>query len=513
MAVLVPPTITQVPVGVTVFETFSASMSIKATGSPTLKYQWEKVLVPGIPATATDPEVPAVTELVVGKTSATLAFAKVKLNDAGTYRCVVKNDVGTAISFDALLSVSQIQPAIITQFLPTQGKAASFVRLRGNNLQHVVSAKFGALAAGLTLISDTEILLKVPAGPRGPVKIFLTSKGTAGTKESTLSFNRVVDIEPNDFFEDAMILSGTSTSYMGNNTDFTRTEYSPWTYTVATAWFSWQAPASGTYRWIVNGNFDTEITIYRNNPFNGFDSSTYVATSSYLGGSNEMITGTFAKGEHIMVSVNGNAQLPSVPAEGYFTLTLQALSLTMPTPESVDQEQEMEAAAVAGTSSGETSLGGNADAQQGEVVLSGLTDADASVSPLIITAFNMRLETVDQASDTFGWTIYDVDGLPLAGLLVDSADGALYETSADGSRRSLGQTLVSGSYHRFEVSVNQETSTWSASMDGVDIVTDALLPGTASFSEVCPVWHPSKDGSPHASMFFSDLRILKAPGR
>ncbi|MCB2378412.1 PQQ-dependent sugar dehydrogenase [Hymenobacter sp. BT635] len=99
------PVITGQPANVSVAPGQAASFRVTATGTTPLSYQWQKNGVN-----------------ITGATSATYTLASVAAADAGQYRAVVTNAVGTATSTAATLTVTTPNTAPTAQILtPTEG--------------------------------------------------------------------------------------------------------------------------------------------------------------------------------------------------------------------------------------------------------------------------------------------------------------------------------------------------------------------------------------------------------
>jgi hypothetical protein len=88
LSVNVPVTITKQPVGAAVLNLAPVRLSVTATGTAPLSYQWRKDSV-----------------AIVGGTGATLALDAAQLSDAGSYDVQVRNAVGEVLSAAAVLSV------------------------------------------------------------------------------------------------------------------------------------------------------------------------------------------------------------------------------------------------------------------------------------------------------------------------------------------------------------------------------------------------------------------------
>jgi hypothetical protein len=98
----VAPTITTQPTGSSVLVGANATMTVAASGTATLWYEWYKNSV-------------ATGNLVSGQTTATLSLSNVQVTDAGNYICVVHNEYGFAQSTPATLTVtSPNSPPTIT---------------------------------------------------------------------------------------------------------------------------------------------------------------------------------------------------------------------------------------------------------------------------------------------------------------------------------------------------------------------------------------------------------------
>lgn len=97
ITVQVPPAITTQPSNVTVVAGSSASLSVQASGTAPLSYQWLKAGVP-----------------ISGATSATYSIASATSADAGSYTVTVTNVAGNVTSSAATITV-RVPPSITTQ--------------------------------------------------------------------------------------------------------------------------------------------------------------------------------------------------------------------------------------------------------------------------------------------------------------------------------------------------------------------------------------------------------------
>jgi len=93
LTVRIPPAIGNQPASLVVTQGQSATFSVTATGDPTLSYQW-RFGMPGV----TGGDLP-------GGTNSTLTVTNAQSTNAGNYRVIVSNSVGTTNSVVATLTV------------------------------------------------------------------------------------------------------------------------------------------------------------------------------------------------------------------------------------------------------------------------------------------------------------------------------------------------------------------------------------------------------------------------
>ena len=123
LTVIVPPMITQEPVDLTAIAGADVTLSVKATGTPPLKYQW---LLNGLE--------------VSGAHSNRLDLPNVQSSQGGIYTVVVSNAFGRMESSDALVTVLESTPYILKQ--PTNvsvlvgGSVVFSVTARGSTPLH-----------------------------------------------------------------------------------------------------------------------------------------------------------------------------------------------------------------------------------------------------------------------------------------------------------------------------------------------------------------------------------------
>ena len=123
-----PPAITAQPLAATVIEESPIETTVTATGKPPLKYKWQKQ--------ATGPG-GTFWQDVPGKTLAKLSFGISKLEDNGTYKCIVTDSFGPRESNEVQLTVNPIPPPTLgpvtglstVEYFPTTARASSVCNL------------------------------------------------------------------------------------------------------------------------------------------------------------------------------------------------------------------------------------------------------------------------------------------------------------------------------------------------------------------------------------------------
>ena len=159
------PLITLQPQSAMVPPGTAVNLSVAATGTGTLSYQWQK----------NDTN-------LTGQISATLSLPSAAYTDSGNYRCVVSSSVGQSISLEATLSV-EFKPVILTQPAPytTYPGAAAFFSIAadGGQLQYQWR-KSGSTITGAT--NTTLILTNVALADA--VDYSVTVSNAAGSTNS-----------------------------------------------------------------------------------------------------------------------------------------------------------------------------------------------------------------------------------------------------------------------------------------------------------------------------------------
>jgi hypothetical protein len=179
LTVYTPVAITTPPASLTVNTGSAATFSVTATGTPTLKYQWQKGGV-NIP----------------GATSATYKINSALATDAGSYHVVVSNPAGSLKSGTAALTVNTpvaitAQPANLTV---TSGSSASFsVTATGTAPLSYEWKKDGTAVAGGT--AATLVIGTAAALDAGSYSVVVTNPaGSLSSGSARLTVNTMVSI-------------------------------------------------------------------------------------------------------------------------------------------------------------------------------------------------------------------------------------------------------------------------------------------------------------------------------
>ncbi|MBK8476504.1 MAG: immunoglobulin domain-containing protein [Opitutaceae bacterium] len=172
------PVITTQPVSQTATAGTTVTFTVAATQSPVPTYQWQKDL--------TD---------LAGATQATLTLASVQTGDAGSYRVMVTNTLGTTTSVLALLTVTAAPtPPVITaqpesQIVNAGSTATLYVLATGTDLTYQWR-KAGVAIAGATQFSLSLRTIQPEAAGSYSVVVTNTA-GSATSREATITVHTV----------------------------------------------------------------------------------------------------------------------------------------------------------------------------------------------------------------------------------------------------------------------------------------------------------------------------------
>ncbi len=536
-----PPVVIGQPVAPTGIEESTIETTVSVTGSPTIKYKWQKqVPIPGGTAWQDVP----------GKTLAKLSLPVAKLSDGGTYKCVITNDFGSTESNTVLVTVTPIpSPTIgpvtgqsLFEFYPTVARAGEKVRIFGQNLNYTKKVLFGGQEATFVIESNNAVLATVPgSAPETDTAIEVRTVNPVPTFTTGL-FRRTVVYENGYNFNlastrlDATILTTSPTIQTrlivpGSNLDIPSVYYlmrlkNPSAFTVYISGI----PSEGKVA-------SLEISIFRQSAaspattFAGpdgvvrFPNTPNVITPILTVGAHQISSATTTANEYVLIRIAGGWIFSGSNWTFYgpFQLRLTATPTTILSKQSA---QSLEIAQVGGVkvadpgkansteavgASTPVRFGGDESANSGPVVMWHDAEGQALSSSQVVSSFTMSLESgKENGDDQFSWQVNGADGKSLLALWVDSATGRISSVEPDGTVHESAQHITpDGGAHRFEIAVNQQAGTWIVYMDGVPLTEESIpLPAGSRFSEISTVWDLGLDGqSSGASVIFDDFRV------
>ena len=211
---------------------------------------------------------------------------------------------------------------VLNDFSPSTGAAGTSVQIFGANFFAVSNVLFGAVNATFVVNSVSLITATVPAGA---VSGRITLVDTLGDRVRSTGVFTVVTPPANDNFDAGTVLTGTAPTAAGSNVGATKQAGEPdhaGNAGGASVWFTWTAPASGTYRADTFGSsFDTLLAIYTGEDVAAL---TLVAANDDAGPlGSSAVTFTAVGGTVYHLAVDGYAG-----ATGNYQLHLQAVSGT-----------------------------------------------------------------------------------------------------------------------------------------------------------------------------------------
>jgi len=177
LTVIVPPSVTTQPISQTVTQGQSVTFSAVASGTAPLTYQWR---LNGAS--------------ISGATASSYTRANVQATDAGSYSVLVSNTAGSAISANAVLTVT-VPPAITTQPISqtvNQGDSAIFtVAASGSTPLAYQWRWYGTNLAGAT--GTSLALTGLTTNQSGPYTVVVTNAyGAATSQVATLTVSPVL---------------------------------------------------------------------------------------------------------------------------------------------------------------------------------------------------------------------------------------------------------------------------------------------------------------------------------
>ncbi len=505
------PSITTPPVDTTVYAYAPATLTVKAAGTATLKYQWQKNSVN-----------------ITGATGPSYKIGSAQTTDAANYKVRVSNAVGEVWSSEVVLTVVPASAPIVDSFTPPMGKVGHYVRVRGSYLNWTTMVNFKTssnvvVKAPFVIVSPDELLVTVPTGAATSLITVTTRGGIASTSSS---FQVVATGYTNDDFVNARVIPGSGGKFSGANSGFTGEtdepkhaldpyypvpeDYTP----VYSAWFQWVPSVSGSYYINTRGSgFDTRLAVYTGS---SVDALTTVGFNDDEDYDNDIYTSkayvVVTAGTTYYIAIDGFDFYFSDGSGGPYHFNEYgnyALSITKVADATILASAAKDSWQLQGsgqvTADGDVWLGGAGAAQPALAWLPAAIDADTGV---IHCRANLRYDAPTGTVDWLGLTGYGTQSQPLFGLGVAASTGALSTLDATGKAEPTGQTLLPSEPYAVELWVDPVARQWGALLNGIWIAQQLPLPAHASFADFAAQWLP-QGGGPHASLLLHGVEISR----
>lgn len=522
VTVLLPPAIAAGgdPTDVQAYEGSTATFKVVATGSPKLRYQWQR----SAPDAPTGPF-----NDVVGQTAATLTLKNLTIDPnpattvAGFYRCEVRNDTSVAVqSAPALLTILPVPLAVVDSLTPNLAQAGEKIRLTGENfnfvdLKSVMVGFRSAPGAAPTLFkaaavkeSDTSLLLTMPAATLD-TPLFIRLK-TAGGEFETVDPNLITrkSKQSNDFFNPTIIVGGTFPTTRGSIESPLTSGGVPSDSGRGEAYYTWVFPTKGVYSLSLAANFHFSFGYEMTNPVTD---STVRRVSDLDGGQMAWVVNVEEDMTPVTIFVFGSeANIGFLPDFGQYTLTVfkRLASPVAPTAASDWEVEGASADMTAASTEDESAATLTASSQNTAptVLWKDTSDLVYTDSSTIRTEWAMSIDQAGTGNGGhFGWQISGADGQPLGQVQFSVSNGAIYTVTPEGTRTEAEPVLVPGSEHRFEIITDLASDTWQLRMDGVALGSPLPLPENSGFGDVSAIWYPAGNGGTKPSMSFEDVTV------
>lgn len=490
--------ITMPPQDATVYAFDSATFTVSATGGGKLSYQW---LIDSV-------EIP-------GATKSQLTVPSAQADAAYSVR--VTNAAGGLVSAPAQLTVIPVSAPTLTSLAPRLANVGHYLRLEGTGLKWTTQVRFetasgGTVEAGFVIISNTEILVTVPAGTAFNRPLHITTRG--GTAESPLYFT-AVSYAPNDYLVTSRIIKSTGDQVSGTMPQTFRPEVgepahayinypdlTPDLEATYSAWHSFTPTRSGTHIVSTAGSsFDTRVAVYTGSSVSNltalaanddadYDSGIYFSYTRF-----EAVAGTTY---HIVV--DGFFFRDPVTNAVFVEAGDYSLNVSYFTGRAIknsDHPVEENGVVLGGVGVTEAAL-----VWSGEDGIDSGKALEEAVTRFVFSAPEMG------AADTFGWTAYDIKGEPILGLGLDAQTKELLMLDAQGITTPIGQFLVAGAPYELRFWKDSVSETWGAFLNGEKIVRTLPLAPGVDISDLSVQWRPGPAGAGRGSLEIQSLETL-----
>lgn len=538
VTVLLPPAIAPGgdPTDVQAYEGGTATFKVVATGSPKLRYQWQR----SAPDAPTGPF-----NDVVGQTSATLTLKNLTIDPlnltAGFYRCEVRNDTSVAVqSAPALLTILPVPLAVVDSLTPNLAQVGEKIRLTGENfdfvdLKSVMVGFRSAPGAEPTLFkaaavkeSDTSLLLTMP-GATVDTPLFILLK-TAGGESETADPNLITrkSKQSNDRDNPTIVVGANFPSVKGTIEGPLDILDMPNGDVRGEAYYTWVFPKKGEYQLTLAAKFHAGMDTYVTRPSNALTTKTVGQAPFGAISYKIVVLEDMSPVKFVIYSSERFSGI--IGFAGEYQMVIKFLSGVIPTTSpagsTADEGAEAAAAVVAETSAAEswevegtsgllkTGLGTSvltgtfSSSGQPTVLWKDTSDLQYEDDSRIRTEWNMSIDQAGTGNDGyFAWQISGADGQPLGQVQFSVNSGAIYTVTPEGTRAEAEPVLVPGSEHRFEIITDLASDTWQVRMDGVALGSPLPLPENSGFGDVSAIWYPAGNGGTKPSMTFEDVTV------
>ena len=527
LSVQTSPTISKQPISQVWYEHDTATFSVTAAGSATLKYQWRK----------DDVNIP-------NATSASLKLVNMTASQAGTYTVVVSNAVGSITSDPATLQIDPVPTPTFVAFSPTQGPVGSKFYIDGTNLKWTTQVTINGKVAAFVVTRTTELLVTVPTGATsGPVVVKTHGGQVSGPGSYTVTSYGTIT---NDNRIDATILSGpVNTTVTGTSDNKNATRESPeFSRAGKTVWFHWRANASGTFAFTTASSpFDTYLYLYSGPGVPvSYTGLTFIGSNddgfSYFGPSRVDHSVTSGTDYYMCVDSYSNTPPFNGVASGRVQMNIYRVYSSEREPNSVavasfepvdgfkagaplaGQKEWLVQGQAAGIESNTPVSAEGASAYVGgagdgaTATIAWLGAGEIAPGSVVNASVDLSIDSKLGTPELFSWTVFDTQAAPVFSLSFDGASGAILSQVAGAEASPTGQIFVPGEKYNLELQIDYATGTWGVTLNGAWILEQQPLPASAvenGFGDVGAVWVPAPGSTSGGKMHFDNLSIESRP--
>lgn len=502
------PSVTVQPEPVTVNAFAPAAFGVTATGTATLKYQWQKDNV----------DIP-------GATAAVYKIASAQTSMNGMYRVRVSNAADFVFSDPAELIVNPVLAPSLTSFSPPLGKAGHYVRIVGANLNWTTGVSFRsssnvAVPAAFVIVSSTELLVTVPAKASSSAITVTTRGGTVATG----TFFAVTTVnDTNDDFANARLMPGGGGRVFGSNYQFSPQSGEPRHAmpdgvqdpsdfdAVFSAWVEWTPTVSGSYYVNTGGSvFDTRVAIYEGDAVNNL---TLVGFNDDDDGAGLYTSKAYVvvnAGTTYHIAVDGFSLFffgELYEQRGNYTVTVTPIAASAMLASSQKSGWSTQGT-VAVQADGAVKLGGSGSHEPAMAWLK--TPASTEQGKVLHVRATVSFDAPRNSGDVFGIVACNQAGQPMFGLSANAGTGSLSTIDAAGVLSATGQTLVVGESYEADLYADPVKRTWSASLNGVWIAREQPFPAQGDAEDFAVQWLPGSGAhgsvTVHSAEYSGDQR-------